>query len=251
MSLAHSAGTDVASNLYVALSAQMAADKRLTTVANNIANMNTPGFRAEHVRFSELMSESSGDKASYVSEGETFTSLRPGAISQSGNPLDMAIEGDGWFAVRTDKGIGYTRDGRMQMTPEGVLQNMNGEPMLDAGNAPLMVDPNGGALRIGTDGSLYQQGRVVGRVGVYVMGTGTSLTRYNGTTMSADQQPALVQEFTRNKILQGYTEGSNVDPVMEMTRLITLQRAFEQAANAVQQNEDLTSNAIRQLGPSS
>ncbi|MDQ0506678.1 flagellar basal-body rod protein FlgF [Xanthobacter agilis] len=241
----------MSSNLYVALSAQMAADKRLTTVANNIANMNTPGFRAEQVRFSELLSETAGDKTSYVSEGETFTALRPGPITQTGNPLDLAVEGEGWFAVRTDKGVGYTRDGRMQMTTEGALQNMSGLPMLDAGGAPLMVDPNGGALRVGTDGSLYQQGRVVGRVGVYTMGTGSTLTRYNGSTMMTDQPPALVQEFTRNKVLQGYSEGSNVDPVMEMTRLISLQRAFEQAANAVSQNEDMTTSAIRQLGPSS
>ncbi|MFG1296611.1 MULTISPECIES: flagellar basal-body rod protein FlgF [Xanthobacter] len=241
----------MSSNLYVALSAQMATDKRLATVANNVANMNTPGYRAEQVRFSELLSDTIGDKTSYVSEGETFTSLRPGAITQTSNPLDLAIEGDGWFAVRTDQGVGYTRDGRLRMTSEGALQTMNGAPMLDAGGAPLMVDPNGGAVRVGVDGSVYQRGQTVGRVGIYVMADGTQMTRQSGAVMTPDRAPALIQTFNRNKVLQGYVEGSNVDPVMEMTRLITLQRAFEQAANAVSQNEDLTTSAIKQLGPSS
>ncbi|MFG1400467.1 flagellar basal-body rod protein FlgF [Xanthobacter sediminis] len=241
----------MSSNLYVALSAQMAADKRLATVANNLANMNTPGYRAEQVRFAELLSQTTADKTSYVSEGETFTSLRPGAISQTGNPLDLAVDGGGWFAVRTDAGVGYTRDGRLRMTADGALQTMSGRAMLDAGGAPLMVDPNGGAVRVGADGSIYQNGQVAGRVGIYSMPTGANLTRYDGSTMTTDMPPALIQDFTRNKVLQGYVEGANVDPVMEMTRLITLQRAFEQAANAVSQNEDLTTSAIRQLGPSS
>ncbi|MFG1430620.1 flagellar basal-body rod protein FlgF [Xanthobacter sp. V2C-8] len=241
----------MSSNLYVALSAQMAADKRLATVANNLANMNTPGYRAEQVRFAELLSQTTADKTSYVSEGETFTSLRPGAISQTGNPLDLAVDGGGWFAVRTDAGVGYTRDGRLRMTADGALQTMNGRAMLDAGGAPLMVNPNGGAVRVGSDGSIYQNGQVAGRVGVYAMPAGANLTRYDGSTMTTNMPPALIQDFTRNKVLQGYVEGANVDPVMEMTRLITLQRAFEQAANAVSQNEDLTTSAIRQLGPSS
>ncbi|WP_454916039.1 flagellar basal-body rod protein FlgF [Xanthobacter sediminis] len=241
----------MSSNLYVALSAQLAADKRLSTVANNIANLNTPGFRAEQVRFAELLSESSADKASYVSEGETFTSLRPGPISQTSNPLDLAVDGHGWFAVGTENGVGYTRDGRMRMSPEGALESMNGQPMLDAGGVQLMVDPNGGAIRVGTDGSVFQRGQVVGRVGIYTMADGATLTRHSGSIVMSDQPGVLVQDFTRNKVLQGYVEGSNVEPVMEMTRLINLQRAFEQAANAVQQNEEMTTNAIRQLGPSS
>lgn len=241
----------MSSNIYVALSAQLAAERRLATVANNVANMNTPGFRAEQVRFSELLSQTSADKTSYVSEGETFTSLRSGAISHTGNPFDLAVEGEGWFAVRTSNGVGYTRDGRMRMTPEGALQTVNGNPVLDAGGAPLMIDPNGGTVRIGQDGSMYQGGRMVGRVGLYVMASGVKLTRQDGVTMLPSSPPALVQEFTRNQIRQGYVEGANVEPVMEMTRLISLQRAFEQAANVVQQNEDATTSAIRQLGPSS
>jgi len=229
----------------------MAADKRLATVANNLANMNTPGFRAEQVRFAELLSETTADKASYVSEGEPFTSLRPGPITQTSNPLDLAVDGDGWFAVGTENGVGYTRDGRMRMTPVGALETMNGLPMLDAGGAQLMVDPNGGAVSVGIDGSVFQGGQVVGRVGVYTMADGATLTRHSGSIVLADTPGQLVQDFTQNKVLQGYVEGSNVDPVMEMTRLINLQRAFEQAANAVTANEELTTNAIRQLGPSS
>ncbi|MGR7994633.1 MULTISPECIES: flagellar basal-body rod protein FlgF [unclassified Xanthobacter] len=240
----------MSSTVYVSLSAQMAADKRLATIANNIANLGTPGFRAEAVRFESVMSEAGGDSVAYVSKGETFTSLKAGSVTPTGNPLDMAVEGDGWFAVRTAQGTGYTRDGRLKMSPEGELRTMGGAPILDAGGAPVMIDPTGGEVRIGADGAVFQGRKAVARVGLFLLPPGATLTRHDGATVIADQPGTLVQDFTRNMVRQGYVEGANVDPVQEMTRLITLQRAFEEAASAVSQSEDATSSVIRQLGPS-
>lgn len=238
------------STVYVALSAQMAADKRLATIANNVANLNTPGFRAEQVRFASLLSKAGGESVAYVSKGDTFTSLKAGPVTPTGNPLDMAVEGEGWFAVRTGQGVGYTRDGRLKMSPEGELRTMNGMPVLDAGGAPVMIDPSGGEVRIGADGAVFQGRKSVGRVGLFLLPAGATLTRHDGATVISDKPGALVQDFTRNMVRQGYVEGANVDPVMEMTRLISLQRAFEEAASAVSQTEDATSSVIRQLGPS-
>lgn len=237
------------STVYVALSAQMAADKRLATIANNVANMNTPGFRAEQVRFAALLDQTARSDVAYVSEGKTFTSLKAGPAIPTGNLLDVAVEGASWFAVRTPAGTGYTRDGRMRMSPEGELRTMGNMPVLDAGGAPLIIDPSGGDVRIGADGSISQGRKAVGRIGLYLLPAGANLTRHDGATLLSDRAGTLVQDFTTNMVRQGYLEGANVDPVMEMTRLITLQRAFEEAASAVSQTEEATSSAIRQLGP--
>lgn len=238
------------STVYVALSAQMAADKRLATIANNVANLNTPGFRAEEVRFSALMDGSGSSQVAYVSEGESFTSLKAGPVTPTGNPLDVAVEGKGWFAVRTPAGVGYTRDGRMRMSPEGELRTMGDMPILDSGGAPIIIDPAGGQVRIGADGSISQNRKQVGRIGLYLLPEGANLTRHDGSTVIADRPGTLVQDFTVDSVRQGFIEGANVDPIMEMTRLITLQRAFEEAASAVSQTEEATSSTIRQLGPS-
>lgn len=240
----------MSSGVYVALSAQMAAEKRLATIANNVANMNTPGFRAEEVHFSALMAQSTGQDVSYVSEGQNYTSLKSGPATPTGNPLDVAVEGNGWFAVRTPGGTGYTRDGRLHMTAEGELRTVNNLAILDSGGSPVMIDPNGGDVRIGADGSLTQKGKAMGRIGLFMLPAGAALSRHDGSTVMSDKPGQLVQTFTQDTIRQGFVEGSNVDPIMEMTRLIMLQRAFEQAASAVSQTEDATSSTIRQLGPS-
>lgn len=237
------------SGLYVSLSAQLAADKRLTTIANNVANLNTAGYRAEEVRFEEMVSSAGGRDVSFTSTGETYTSRKSGPINPTGNPLDIAVEGKGWFAVRDGGTVAYTRDGRMSMSPEGELRTLSGRPILDAGGAPLIIDPTGGQVRIGTDGSIAQNGRPIGRVGLYLIPDDAKLTRLDGALVVPDQPGTLVQDFTRNVVRQGFVEGANVDAVTEMTRLIALQRAFEMAASAVSQTEDSTSETIRELGP--
>jgi flagellar basal-body rod protein FlgF len=115
------------SGLYVTLSAQVALERRLTTLASNIANQSTPGYRAEEVDFKTLVSRAGGTPVAYVSPGDTYISPRPGVPIKTDNPLDVAVQGDGWLALRTKAGIVvYTRDGRMQMQPGGELQSVNG-----------------------------------------------------------------------------------------------------------------------------
>lgn len=186
---------------------------------------------------------------SFTSTGETYTSRKSGPINPTGNPLDIAVEGQGWFAVRDGATTAYTRDGRMSMSPEGELRTLSGRPILDASGAPVVIDPTGGTVRIGTDGSISQNRRPIGRVGLYLIPDDAKLTRRDGALVVPDKPAALVQDYTRNVVRQGFAEGANVDAVTEMTRLIALQRAFEMAASAVSQTEDVTSQTIRELGP--
>ena len=133
------------SGLYVALSAQVALEKRMDTIANNVANLATVGYRADAVQFESLLSEAGADPVAFASAGGTYISRATGEMTRTNNQLDVAVQGNGWLAAQTPTGIVYTRDGRMVMLETGELQTLDGYPILDAGNSPLIVDPNGGS----------------------------------------------------------------------------------------------------------
>lgn len=237
------------SSIYVGLSMQMAAERRMTTIASNIANMNTPGYRAEEIKFETLLSKAANDVA-FVSEGDSYTSLRPGNVSYTGNPLDLAPQGDAWFAVRGPSGTMYTRDGRFQLGPNGDLRTVDNLPVLDAGGTQITIDASQGPVNVGADGAITQAGNRIGTVGLFNLPADAVLTRHGASAVVPDRPATVVQDFGRFGIRQGYVEGSNVDPIMEMTRLIAVQRSFEMAAQATQQGEDSISEAVNTLGPS-
>src|SRR5262245_33624348 len=110
------------SGMYVAISAQVALERRLDTIAQNVANLGTAGYRADEIKFDAEMSKAGEDSTAFVSSGETYISRRAGALTQTDNPLDVAVQGDGWFAINTPRGVAYTRDGRMRMLESGALQ---------------------------------------------------------------------------------------------------------------------------------
>nr|WP_010686768.1 flagellar hook-basal body complex protein [Methylobacterium mesophilicum] len=137
------------SSLYVALSAQVALEQRLNTVATNVANLGSAGYRAEEVKFESILSQAGRREVAFASPGETFLSRKGGPLTKTDSPLDVGLQGDGWLAVRGPRGPVYTRDGRMQVTPAGDLQDLSGRPVLDPGGSPLTVDPEGPPITIG------------------------------------------------------------------------------------------------------
>lgn len=235
-------------SLPVALSGQLAMEKRLETLAHNIANARTVGFRAEEVRFEELLSRTAPDPVSFVTKGDTYLSNRSGALTQTGNPLDVAVRGEAFFAYQGDNGTVYTRDGRMQVTAEGMLQTITGRSLLDAGGQALQIDPAGGPLTIGGDGMIHQNGQQVAAIGLFRIPQGANTTRADTSGVISDVPAVPVVEFLSDNVVQGYVEEANVNPVQEMTRLIALQRAFESASNVVQSNDRSLSAAIKELG---
>lgn len=238
-------------NLYVGLSGQIALQKRMETIANNVANTSTAGYRAEEVRFQSLISDASKDPTAFVSTGESFLVRRSGGFTQTGNTLDVAIKGDAFLAIQTPAGQVYTRDGRMQMSEAGELQTLNGYPVLDVGGAPIQLDPNGGAVRIGADGTLTQNDRQLGALGLFQIAPDAKLTRFENSGVIPDvpAEPAL--NFAKIGVAQGYIEQSNVNPVSEITRLVMVTRAFEAVTNIMSQTEQQQRDSIRALGPSS
>ena len=155
--------------LYVAVSAQVALERRLETIADNIANMNTVGYRATGVSFEAEMAKAGETTLNYVSSGSDYLSRRVGGLIKTDNPLDFAVQGDGWFGIQTPAGIAYTRDGRARIDESGTLRTLNGDPILDAGGAPILVDGAAGPLTVSSDGMINQNGRQVGAIGLFAI----------------------------------------------------------------------------------
>lgn len=236
------------SALYVTLSAQVALERRMETLSHNVANMNTGGFRAQEVKFATVLSKTASDSVAFSSAGETFLSRRAGSLTKTDNPLDVAVQGDAWFAFRGPRGAVYTRDGRLNMQETGDLQTVDGYPVLDAGGGPITLDPQGGPVTIGRDGAIRQGGNQVGVLGLFTIPDRARLTRFENSGVIPDRPAEPVQDFTSAGVAQGYAEGANINPVQEMSRLIMVQRTFESAASAVRETESTLQSAIRDLG---
>lgn len=233
--------------LYVALSAQLALTRRLETLAHNVANVSTAGYRAEEISFESLISERTIDPLSFVSKGENYVSMRPGGIKHTGNPLDVAVSGEAWLAFESPRGVVLTRDGRLRIDPNGDLVTINGHRVLDAGNSPIQLDPNGGAPIIGADGSIEQNGTRMGRLGLFATDPQGKFDRFGNSGIIPATPPTPQLDSNAATIMQGHIESANVDAVGEMSKLIVVQRSFEAIAATLAELESTMTEAIRGL----
>lgn len=242
--------------IYVGVSGQISLMRRLEAIAQNIANVNTTGFRAESLKFEQMVSpraQTNGEKASFVTAGKSYISTELGSISQTGNPLDVALKGENvWLGIQTPHGVVYSRDGRMTMTPEGDLVTGRGYSYLDISGGPIQLDPKGGAPVITRQGQIYQNGRQVASLGLYAFPEKSNLRHVDGgSAVLADKAAQPIDDMKDVGVLQGYTESSNVNAVVEMTRLIEVTRAFERVEAMLRTQEEQNSQAIRTLGAKS
>src|SRR6185312_3042899 len=238
----------VQDGLYVALSSQIALERRLNTIADNVANASTVGFRATGVKFEDVVSGLGQKSVAFVSSGDTYLSTASGALRQTGNPLDFAIKGDAWFGIDTPAGIVMTRDGRFTMQEDGQLVTVEGYSVLDAGGAPIQLDPRNGTPEAGADGMLRQAGQPVGAIGLFTFDPGVNFTRFANSGIIPNGAPQPVVDRIEVSVVQGYVEESNVNPILEMTRLISVQRAFENTAALMRSSEQTFSEAVKTLG---
>ncbi|EJC82562.1 flagellar basal-body rod protein FlgF [Rhizobium leguminosarum bv. trifolii WSM2297] len=241
------------SGLYVSLSSQMALEKRLTTIADNMANVNTTGFRATEVKFDEMVAATKNKlntKVAFVSQGNDYLNEANGELQHTGNMLDFAIKGDAWFSLDTPAGRVLTRDGRFTLKDTGELVSIRGYPVLDAGGAPIQLNTKGGEPAVGTDGIIYQGGRQVASLGLFEADISKGYLRYeNSGIMTTDQPRAVVDRFNVG-VEQGYLENSNVNAMREITQLIEVNRAFESVSSLMRDSEDSFKEAVQTLGGS-
>lgn len=242
---------------YVALSQLTALERQLDVTANNLANANSNGFRAERVLFESYLhadgdSEAGGEGTNFVLDKGSYVDQTQGALVITGNPLDVALNGEGWFGYQTGDGrTAYGRDGRFVLDDQGRLMTLSGAQVLDAGGAPVALPPDvANALNIAEDGTLSTvDGGVIGRLGVFELRDLQSYERMGGGMLTPPPgQAADVLPDTATTFVQGSVESSNVNAVAEVTRLMQIQQAYQRAVNLMNSDDELTKNLLGRLG---
>lgn len=236
--------------MIVGLSRQMTLRRALDVAANNIANQNTIGFKAENLLFKEYLHKMNGAPAklrdvALVLDSGVMRDMRQGAIEETGAPLDVAIDGEGFFQIETDEGLRYTRNGHFTIDDQGRLVTRAGHPVLDEDGREIEINEEDGALSIASDGTISTDIGDVARLGVYRFESLSSLKKIEGGLFESEDLPETVE--TPN-VRQGMLEASNVKSIVQMTRLIDIMRSYQSATRLIDSTEDLTKRTIRVLG---
>jgi flagellar basal-body rod protein FlgF len=229
---------------YIALSRQMALQNQLEVVANNLANVNTTGFKGADSLFAQYVfkldqnERAFKDKTAFVQDFGLVRNLSQGAFNFTGNTFDLAIQGEGYFVVLGRGGAeNYTRAGALNKNSEGFLTTMEGRLVLSTGGAPISIPPDARDIVVQGDGTIAERnGRTFGQLRVVRFENERELKQVDGTAFrSAGERPIDLQ---RPKIAQGVLESSNVTPVTEITRLIALNRAYQETSRMISQEDD-------------
>ncbi len=233
----------------VGLSAQQVLRQRMDLTANNLANMTTTGFKAEHLVTRELSEQPANateqpKDIAFVDAWMLQRDFKAGPMERTGNPLDVAIEGEGFFSVATPAGEAFTRDGAFSIGPDGTLVSRSGHAVMGDGG-PIALNTAGGPVTITGEGSIMQDGVTVGRLKVSSFQTPGALEKIgNNLWKATDEAPATPEQI---KIASGFLEGSNVNAVLELTKMIEISRTYESVASALAQADQLRSQSIEKL----
>ena len=246
--------------LLVGLSRQMVLERQMDVVANNVANINTTGFKADNSLFEQYLTPVAREnrfnpqdrQVSFVNDRGTWRNLQAGPIQVTGNPLDVAIDGNGFLVVQTPGGERYTRNGALQINSQGQLATSDGLPVL-GDNGPIVFQPNDRNVSITADGRVtVVEGAATntealrGTIRIVGFANPQSLQKEGNNLYSSPAGAAAAQDTTSH-LIQGSIEKSNVNGVVEITRLIEISRAYQQTATLMQQQSDLHKTAIQQL----
>jgi flagellar basal-body rod protein FlgF len=227
--------------------------RALDITANNIANANTPGFRTERVQFSDWLSQQpntasvpGGRPISYTQDRATYRESQPGPLTHTANPFDLALTSDGYFTVNTKNGPRLTRDGRFGQMPDGTLADSSGESVLDVTGKPIQFAPTDTQITISGDGSVSTENGPVAKIGVVQPADPMKLRAEGATNFVSDSPTAQV---AAPRVVQGAVEGSNVQPVLEVTRMMDNLRQFQFVTQLVQAEGDREKETIDKLPP--
>ncbi len=231
------------------LSAQMRASQ---LTANNLANADTPGYRAsrpifaEHVeRQGRVHGPNGASHVGYAWDRASWRETQPGAIQPTSNPLDVAISGAGFFVVETPRGERFTRAGRFAIGAEGQLVDTTGAPVLNTDSRPIAVSPNDTRIEILGDGTIRSENGVLGRLRIVRFANDQALQAEGDRHLNAAGQAP--EEIARPQLVQGALEGSNVQSVLEMTRMMSELREFQFATQFLEREGERQQSAIDRL----
>jgi flagellar basal-body rod protein FlgF len=234
---------------YVILSRLSAQLRATQVVAHNLANADTPGFRASRPVFAQHLANQgqvegprAGRQVAYAWDRATWRESEAGPIARTGNPLDVAISGEGFFAVETPRGERYTRAGRFALGADGRLMDHHGHAVLNANGQPIAFAPGDTRIEIQGDGTIRSENGVLGRLRVVRFENEQAL-RAEGDRLfdPAGQDP---QDVPRPQVVQGAVEGSNVQSVVEMTRMMAELREFQMATQFLERETERQQSVI-------
>lgn len=234
-------------SIYLGLSRQITLQTNMDIIANNVANMSTPGFRGQNLVFSEFISDPRGaeDPMSFVIDRGAYQLTEAGPVRTTGNPLNVALAGPGFLGAQRPGGeIGYTRAGNFQLSPEGTLITAAGLPVASAGGGTISIPRESSEINIDERGFISNQNGQVGQLMVVEFDNLQNLEPAGDNTYIT---AAAAQEPVNTTVKQGQLEGSNVKPVVEMTRMIKTLRSFQNVQNILQTENERLRTAIQQL----
>ena len=235
----------------ISLSRQIALQRQMDVVANNLANINTTGFKGEDVLFEDYLMPVAEDNdflpadndLHYTLDWSSMTDMGQGAIEQTGNPLDVALGGKGFLVVQTPQGERYTRAGALQIDASGTLVDISGNPVL-SDSGPITFEPSETGIEIAPSGAISSSEGPKGSLRLVEFADTKALAREGSNLFSGPgAQPAVA-----TSIVQGSIERSNVSGVTELTQMIRVQRAYASLASLMQRQDDVRRSAVQRLG---
>jgi flagellar basal-body rod protein FlgF len=235
---------------YVALSREAALWRQMAVVANNMANANTPGFKAEQVMFTSYLAKTKSDTSpfgrsmSFVQDLGVLHDTREGPLTQTGDSLDLAIHGPGYYTVDTPAGPRYTRDGHFQLDSNGMVVTSSGYPLMQASGNPIVLAPGESSITVAGDGTVSTENGQIGQLQVVNFANEQELQPLGDGTYSTTQTPTPLAHAS---IVQGMLEQSNVQPIGEMTGMLNILRNYEGVMNMIQSEHDRQMKAIDAL----
>lgn len=234
-------------SIYLGLSRQKTLQTNMTITANNIANMNTPGYRAQNMLFAEFLADPRGaeDELSFVYDRGQYKTTMAGPVQQTENPLDVALIGDGFFSVEAPGGqVAYSRAGNLQLGLDGILQTSAGFPVRSAGGGTIAIPANATEIKISNNGTVSTQDGQIGQIEIVEFDNIQNMKAFGDNLYITDD---AANPATKTALRQGYLEGSNVNAIMEMTNMIEVSRSYQSIQQAMQQENDRLRNAIQKL----
>lgn len=237
---------------YIALSRQNALWRQLDVIATNMANANTPAYKAEQMMFREFLvdtrssNRATGGKLSFVQDTALLRDTREGPLTKTDNPLDVGIHGDGYFQIETQAGMRYTRNGHFRLDETGMLVNSQGFAVMDKNDQPIIFAPNETRIAIAGDGTVSTENGVVANLKVVRFANEQNLRKAGDSLYETTDTAEVIQ---RPQVVQGMMEESNVQPVVEITRMTELLRQYQAAQNMIDKEHERTMKAIEALVP--
>jgi flagellar basal-body rod protein FlgF len=237
----------------VAASRVVAQERSIEVTAMNIANVNTPGFQASRVQFSQWLNPQQPGGAmpgerqiAYTHDRATWRDTQAGTLTQTGNPFDLAVRNGGYFTVATDRGPRLTRDGRFSLLPNGTIGDGAGNALLDVNGKPLQTTPGDIRITVTADGAISSENGQLGKIGV-VKPVDQMKLQAEGTSLFRADTPTA--QFAQPGVVQGVVEGSNVPPVLEVTRMMNDLRDYQFTTQLIQAEDDRIQSTIDKMLP--